>query len=56
MAGGVDAGEVCPIQDLCVRDFSLPMDVEEVPKASDVNVINFFYVSYVDGFAFISIA
>lgn len=36
---GGDAGEVCPLQNLCIGDFVPPADVKEVTEASEMEVV-----------------
>ena len=36
---GGDAGEVCPLQNLCIGDFVLPADMKEVTEASEMEVV-----------------
>jgi len=37
---GNDAQKVCLLQDLCVGDFVLPMDVEKITEASEMEVVS----------------
>ena len=36
---GGDAGEVCPLQNLCIGEFVLPADVKEVAEAYEIEVV-----------------
>ncbi len=36
---GSDAGETCPLQNLCVENFVLPTNVQKAAEASDVKVV-----------------
>ena len=46
---GGDAGEVGPLQYLCVRNLVLPPDVKEVSEASLVEMVDLPFVSSVGG-------
>ena len=37
--GGNDAGNACLLQDLCVRSFVLPADVEEIAETTVMEVV-----------------
>ena len=47
--GGGDAREVCLFQDLCVGDFVLPADVEKIAEASEVEMVQLFFMPSVRG-------
>ena len=47
--GGGDAREVCLFQDLRARDFVLPGDVEKIVEASEVEMVQLFFMSSVRG-------
>ena len=47
--GGDDAREVCLFQDLRVGDFVLPADVEKIAEASEVEMVQLFFMPSVRG-------
>ena len=47
--GGDDAREVCLFQDFRVGDFVLPADVEKIAEASEVEMVQLFFMPSVRG-------
>ncbi len=52
---GNDTGEVCSLQNLNVRDLVLPQDVENVPETPEMELLEKFPMSSVDGPGFTAI-
>ena len=52
---GDDSGDFRTLKKFCVRDFVLPKDVKEVPKASEMETVNLFFMASVDGPCFAAI-
>ena len=50
--GGDDAREVCLSQDLRVGDFVLPADVEKIAEASEMQMVQLFFMPSVRGLGF----
>ena len=46
--GGDDAGELCPLQHLGVRDLVLPAEVENAAETPEVKLMELFLMSPVD--------
>ncbi len=45
---GSDAGETCPLQNLCVGNFVLPTNVQKAAEASEMEVVeDLFLLSYI---------
>ena len=49
---GGDAGEVCPLQNLCIGDFVLPADVKKVAEASEMEVVEDLFMPSVHSLGF----
>ena len=45
--GGDDAREVCLSQNLRIGDFVLPVDVQKIAEASEVEMVQLFFMSSV---------